>query len=131
MLQLLLLLLTMINLHREDSGASPLIHQPALSILSQQRCLQQIANNTNSLSHEGLQIGVGENLAGGFTNPDNVFSAWRASPGHNDNMLYPNYQVTGLALCHGGFYGTYWVNNFALTPVLVKQAWLGVIREQE
>jgi uncharacterized protein YkwD len=50
----------------------------------------------------GYLAGVGQNIGAstGLT-PIFVFRAWRASPGHNINLLYPLYQATGIGLAAG------------------------------
>ena len=50
----------------------------------------------------GYLAGVGENIgASTGATPILVFRAWRASPGHNTNLLYPLYQATGIGLAAG------------------------------
>jgi len=44
---------------------------------------------------------AGENLAINFTQTDDVFSAWMASPAHRDNILNPNFNEIGLAVKNG------------------------------
>jgi uncharacterized protein YkwD len=53
-------------------------------------------------SAAGYPASVGENIGAstGLT-PRFVFQAWRASPGHNTNLLYPLYQATGIGLAAG------------------------------
>jgi uncharacterized protein YkwD len=56
----------------------------------------------------------GENIAAGYTTGADVFEGWRASSGHNRNMLGVHYVVMGLARVHtpGSTYGWYWTNDF-------------------
>jgi hypothetical protein len=56
----------------------------------------------------------GENLAAGSDTPQMTFQLWRDSPGHNANMLNPNFVVVGLAKAHGSdsTYGWYWAADF-------------------
>ncbi len=60
----------------------------------------------------------GENIAAGQWSGRDVFEAWRESPGHNENMLRPNYRVVGIGRVETGDdrLPTYWVNVFAGTP---------------
>jgi uncharacterized protein YkwD len=57
---------------------------------------------------------VGENIAAGYGNAQSVFDGWKASPGHNANMLGANYTVIGIgkAVISGSPYGTYWTTVF-------------------
>lgn len=48
---------------------------------------------------------AGENLARGFTTPQDVVEAWMASPEHRDNMLSPNYKDVGFAMVEGNLTG--------------------------
>jgi uncharacterized protein YkwD len=56
----------------------------------------------------------GENIAAGFTTAQSVFDAWKASSGHNANMLNANFKVMGLSRLYvaGSDYGWYWTNDF-------------------
>ena len=54
----------------------------------------------------GYLAGVGENVGASNTQPViNVFRAWRASAGHNTNLLYPPYRATGIGLVPGYVFG--------------------------
>jgi uncharacterized protein YkwD len=52
----------------------------------------------------------GENLAAGISTGSETFELWRNSPGHNANMLNPNYVVAGVAAVFNqdSTYGWYW-----------------------
>jgi uncharacterized protein YkwD len=56
----------------------------------------------------------GENIAAGFTTAASVFTAWQNSPGHNANMLGPNYTAMGISRVYtaGSPYTWYWTNDF-------------------
>lgn len=56
----------------------------------------------------------GENIAGGYTTAQQVFDAWKNSPGHNENMLGRSYVVMGLSRVNvpGSQYSWYWTNDF-------------------
>jgi uncharacterized protein YkwD len=54
----------------------------------------------------GYTAGVGENIgASNGLAAILVFRAWRASPGHNLNLLYPTYQATGIGVATGYPFG--------------------------
>lgn len=42
----------------------------------------------------------GENLAAGFSNPDEVMNAWMNSPSHRRNILNPKVREIGLGFTH-------------------------------
>jgi len=57
---------------------------------------------------------VGENIAGGQKNLNEVMEAWLASPGHCENIMNPNYTEVGVAVVTkaDSTYGIYWTQNF-------------------
>jgi uncharacterized protein YkwD len=62
----------------------------------------------------GYPQSVGENIAAGFGSAQSVFDAWKASSGHNANMLGSSYKSIGIgwdctATSH---YRCYWVTDF-------------------
>lgn len=61
---------------------------------------------------------AGENLAAGTfrESAQSAFDAWRSSPGHNANMLYPTYRMIGIARRYdaSATYGWYWATSFGL-----------------
>jgi uncharacterized protein YkwD len=62
---------------------------------------------------------VGENIAAGSVRDtaQKVFDAWKASSGHNANMLNGNYKQIGIARYYNASatYGWYWSTNFSTT----------------
>jgi len=56
----------------------------------------------------------GENIAAGQSNAQDVFKAWKASPGHNANMLGASFKVIGVSLVvvPGAPYTYYWTTDF-------------------
>jgi uncharacterized protein YkwD len=57
---------------------------------------------------------VGENIAGGQKDLNEVMEAWLASPGHCENIMNPNYTEVGVAIVTkaDSTYGIYWTQNF-------------------
>ena len=49
---------------------------------------------------------AGENLAVGFIDSGELFSAWYDSPSHRDNIVNGNYRETGIAVLKGNFQGS-------------------------
>ena len=56
----------------------------------------------------------GENIVAGASSGQVAFDLWKGSPGHNANMLNPNYKVMGIARddTPGSDHGWYWTNDF-------------------
>lgn len=67
----------------------------------------------------GYPQGAGENIAAGtnWSTASAVFAAWKASAGHNANMLNGSYRQIGIArvFTSGSTYGWYWVTDFGTT----------------
>src|SRR5680860_505438 len=57
---------------------------------------------------------TGENIAAGYETASQVFQGWKNSPGHNANMLKPEYKVIGISREYvpGSPYGYYWNTDF-------------------
>ncbi len=121
--------LALINQYRAAHG------QPILSLsVSLSRSAQWKAEHLGALryfAHDDKQIGrtwvqrigdcgyptsgyLGENLAAGIQSAQAVFDAWKASPGHDANMLKPDFQAIGIGYAYvpGSPYGWYWVTDF-------------------
>eukprot|EP01041_Mallomonas_annulata_P015586 gene15586-32927_t len=58
---------------------------------------------------------LGENIYAGGQSAAEAFDAWKNSPGHNTNMLRPQYNYIGIGIAYNGNsnYGWYWTNDFA------------------
>ncbi|HET7479094.1 MAG TPA: CAP domain-containing protein [Rubrobacteraceae bacterium] len=122
--------LELINQYRQQNGLEPLLLSAPLSVASEHHSEDMGTYGFFSHTTEGSSyypIGSGhperiaqegydyntytaENLAYGQTTADEVFEAWRISPGHNTNMLGP-YKVIGIGLVWVN--GTpYWTTDF-------------------
>lgn len=57
---------------------------------------------------------MGENIAAGMESAYEAFDGWRHSPGHNANMLTPEYVAIGIgrAYVDGSPMGWYWTTDF-------------------
>jgi uncharacterized protein YkwD len=64
----------------------------------------------------GFNTWLGENIAAGYTTAQQVFDAWKASPGHNANMLGANYTTIGIGryFLQASTYGWYWTTDFGV-----------------
>jgi hypothetical protein len=51
---------------------------------------------------------IGESIAYDYSSPSDVVAAWRASPSHDGNMLWPGFRVVGIARVQQGG-SCYWV----------------------
>ena len=65
---------------------------------------------TSRMAAYGIRGYRAENLAAGSDSVDDVIARWKASPGHNQNMLLPQVTLIGLARVDtpGSGWGRYW-----------------------
>ena len=73
------------------------------------------ATLTDRMNEEGyFAASYGENIAAGQAHAQQVFTAWRNSPGHNAMMLNPKMNVIGIGLVESPStsYGEFWVTDF-------------------
>jgi uncharacterized protein YkwD len=56
----------------------------------------------------------GENIAAGYSTASAVFTGWKNSSGHNQNMLSSSFKVVGVSMVYvsGSPYGYYWTTDF-------------------
>lgn len=55
---------------------------------------------------------AGENIAAGYSTPEDVMAGWMSSSGHRQNILDPDFREIGVGYYQGaGEYGVYWVQN--------------------
>lgn len=111
-----LLLLT--NKERQNAGAGSLIFNDRLAQAAIKKAQDMFdynywAHNSPTgktpwvfIKSSGYQyVYAGENLARGFTTPEDVIKAWMASPDHKSNMLSSNYEDVGFAVKLGKLNG--------------------------
>lgn len=122
--------LGLINQYRAQNGLSSLAMSTnlnrAATWLGGDMGAKKYFSHTDSLGRApsqrvmdcGYPSGAGENIAaGGSWGPASaVFAAWKASSGHNANMLNSSYKYIGIARVYtaGSPYGWYWVTDFGL-----------------
>lgn len=122
-------LLDLINAHREDNGLGALIWDDRLGEAAQKHSDDMAANRFSShTGSNGSSVRDRLNAAGypesGFWG-ENVFQSapndpsaqaaftwWKNSPGHNANMLSPNYTRIGVGQATDGAGITRWTTNF-------------------
>ena len=116
--------LCLLNNYRVDNGLAPLPEDASLH--SAARAYSEDMANRNYFNHfggpgcdtvfipgncstptdrgqaAGYPGGVGENIAyDSLGSPASFFDLWRNSPGHNANMLDPDYKAVGIGLAPG------------------------------
>ena len=122
--------LALINTYRAQNGLGTLANSTNLNRASAWMAQDLGANayfaHTDSLGRSpsaraqdcGFPGGAGENLAAGTVQDtaQEAFDMWKASAGHNANMLNSSYRSIGIARQYvaGSPYGWYWVTKFGL-----------------
>lgn len=120
--------LSMLNDYRSQNGLNPLSVNQTLNRTAAWMVTDMGTNNsfshTDSLGRSaykravdcGYAGGAGENLAAGsnWDTAQEAFDAWKASAGHNANMLGAYYTEIGIARLNvvGSSYGWYWATEF-------------------
>jgi uncharacterized protein YkwD len=120
--------LNLINQYRQSRGLTPLALNQSLVNAARWHSNDMATNgyfsHTDSLGRDPFRrmadFGYtantykGENIAAGYSTAAAVMAGWQASPGHNGNMLNPNYRTIGIGLAQraGSPYGTYWTTTF-------------------
>jgi uncharacterized protein YkwD len=120
--------LRILNEYRVTNGLSQLSVNVALTQatnwMSQDMAAKDYFSHTDSLGHDPFErmdafgynynTWKGENLAAGGDTAEWALDLWKNSPGHNANMLNPNFKVIGIARGCGpnATYGWYWATDF-------------------
>ncbi|MEZ2215001.1 CAP domain-containing protein [Sinorhizobium sp. CB7] len=107
--------LTLINSYRTSRGLSPLAENATLKALALQHSRYQAARRT--ISHDGYRQRSAQAKAAGlsglctenvgirYRNAQHLFSGWRNSRAHNQNLLRPDMRYAGVAVV--GDYATF------------------------
>ena len=111
-------LMNLVNEERKRNALAPLKGNPVLDKAAELKSVHMLTNNYFSHnSPDGVTpwhwfgtVGykyktAGENLAIGFLDSAEVFTAWKSSVSHNANLLNPKFNEMGLAITRGNFQG--------------------------
>jgi len=104
-------ILKLVNEDRAESGLSQLSLNPTLSLAAFAKAEDMISKNY--FAHESPEgnkpwtwfkalgynyVYAGENLALGYSDPQDLEQSWMSSPSHRANILSPYYSEVGLAI---------------------------------
>ncbi len=120
--------LSLINNYRQANGLGSLSLNGELNAaadwMSNDMAAKDYFSHTDSLGRDpfqrmadfgyGYNTWKGENLVAGVDAAQAAFDLWKGSPGHDANMLNPNFNVIGIARAYGDgtTYGWYWTTEF-------------------
>ncbi len=112
-------IISLSNKEREKNNVPNLYENNTLNIAAKQKLNDMFNKNYwdhigpsgetvwEFIANEGYQYEVaGENLARGFSNPNNVVKAWMDSPTHRENILNTRFQEIGIAVGSGKIKGS-------------------------
>lgn len=115
----------LVNQEREKNGLAPLKTAKVLDEMATIRSKELVTDfsHTRPDGTRGLDIiksynlkywSAGENIAAGYSTPEDVVQGWMNSSGHRANILNGNYEYIGVGFYHepSGSYGTYWTQLF-------------------
>ncbi|WP_030813155.1 CAP domain-containing protein [Streptomyces sp. NRRL F-2799] len=112
----------LVNAERAKVGCSPVELNSTLTKAAQDHSADMAAHNT--MSHTGSDgsdpgsritaagyqwSAYGENVAYGYSTPEQVMAGWMNSPGHRENILNCSYKEIGVGLAQPG---SYWTQDF-------------------
>jgi uncharacterized protein YkwD len=117
-----------LNAYRAENGLNPLRFDPTLTAMAERQAQAMAKSGTMShdvggslstrLAASGINAPTGENLGAGYMSFDEVLAGWRASAGHNANLLMSGATRFGVALAKNpsDAYGAYWVVEVGTEP---------------
>ncbi|MGW5046606.1 CAP domain-containing protein [Streptomyces griseoluteus] len=112
----------LVNAERAKAGCSPVALNSTLTKAAQDHSADMAAHNT--MSHTGSDgsdpgsritaagyrwSAYGENVAYGYSTPEQVMAGWMNSPGHRENILNCSFKEIGVGLAQPG---SYWTQDF-------------------
>jgi uncharacterized protein YkwD len=106
----------MISAYRVSKGLSPVTVDPRLNEAAAHQARVVAAagqlshgNFASRMDRYGIAGYAAENLSAGASTVDATIGRWKASPGHNSNLLMPQARKIGLARADADSrYGRYW-----------------------
>ncbi|MFC7265164.1 CAP domain-containing protein [Streptomyces lutosisoli] len=115
-------IVALVNSERSKVGCSPLTLNAKLAKAAQAHSAdmashQNMSHTGSDGSDPGTRItragyiwsSYGENVAYGYSTPEQVMAAWMASPGHKRNILDCGFKEIGVGLAQPG---SYWTQDF-------------------
>ncbi|GHI02036.1 hypothetical protein AQI88_17825 [Streptomyces cellostaticus] len=113
----------LVNAERSKAGCFPVTLDATLTKVAQAHSQDMAAHqNMSHTGSDGSDPGAritragyawstyGENVAYGYTTPEQVMAGWMSSPGHRANILNCSFKEIGVGLAQPG---SYWTQDFA------------------
>ena len=115
----------LVNEIRAENGLEPFVYDYTLADVARAHSRDMIDRNffdhenpdgespSDRISAAGIRWSrCAENIAAGYSSPQEVVEGWMDSPGHRANIL-GNCERLGVGLAIGGSYRYYWTQCFA------------------
>jgi uncharacterized protein YkwD len=115
-------IVALVNSERSKAGCSPVTLNAKLSKAAQDHSAdmashQNMSHTGSDGSDPGARItragynwsAYGENVAYGYSTPEQVMAGWMSSPGHKENILTCSFKEIGVGLAQPG---SYWTQDF-------------------
>ncbi|AVH54852.1 MULTISPECIES: CAP domain-containing protein [Streptomyces] len=115
-------IVTLVNSERSKAGCSPVTLNEKLSKAAQDHSADMASHqNMSHTGSDGSDPGTritragyswstyGENVAYGYSSPEQVMAGWMSSPGHKKNILNCGFKEIGVGLAQPG---NYWTQDF-------------------
>ncbi|MFJ6903145.1 CAP domain-containing protein [Streptomyces griseoluteus] len=112
----------LVNAERAQAGCSPVALNSTLTKAAQDHSADMAAHkNMSHTGSDGSDPGsritaagyqwsaYGENVAYGYSTPEQVMAGWMNSPGHRENILNCSFKEIGVGLAQPG---SYWTQDF-------------------
>ncbi|MEU9372148.1 CAP domain-containing protein [Streptomyces avermitilis] len=115
-------IVTLVNSERSKAGCSPVTLNAKLSKAAQDHSADMASHK--NMSHTGSDgsdpsaritragyswSSYGENVAYGYSSPEQVMAGWMSSPGHKRNILDCGFKEIGVGLAQPN---SYWTQDF-------------------
>ncbi|MFD7406300.1 CAP domain-containing protein [Streptomyces sp. NPDC059866] len=113
---------SLVNSERSKAGCSPVTVNAKLTKAAQDHSADMASHkNMSHTGSDGSEPGeritragynwrtYGENVAYGYSSPEQVMAGWMSSPGHKRNILNCDFKEIGVGLAQPG---NYWTQNF-------------------
>jgi hypothetical protein len=117
-----------LNAYRAEKGLNPLRLDPTLTAMAERQAQAMAQSGTMShdvdgslsarLAASGINAPTGENLGRRLHDFDEALAGWRASAGHNGNLLMSGATRFGIAFARNprAGYGVYWAMEVGAEP---------------
>jgi uncharacterized protein YkwD len=124
------------NAERQKAGLQPLVANSSLNaaadgyavVLASGDCWAHTCGPEPDFAKRAQNAGytnyssLAENIAAGYSTPEDVVKGWMNSEGHRKNILNPAFNEIGVGVARGGKMRIYWAQEFGARRGVTPQA---------